>query len=57
MCSWTKLAAANFALALGLAAIFRLQELSDAVAIMLITSALSVAQVLYWTFVCNGFRR
>ena len=54
-CPWVKFAAINFALALGLAWI--VQDWPDALAIMLITAALSLAQVLYWAWVCNGFRR
>ena len=57
MCAWTKFAAANMALSLGLAVVFRLQELPDAVAIMLIAAALTVMQAVYWFWICQGFRR
>jgi hypothetical protein len=57
MCFWVRLAAINLALALGLAVVFKAQNLSDIVAIALITAALSLAQLLYWMWVCGGFRR
>jgi hypothetical protein len=57
MCFWVRLAAVNLALALGLAVVFKAQDLSGIVAIALITAALSLAQLLYWMCVCGGLRR
>jgi hypothetical protein len=56
-CGWVILAALNFAAALVLAAIFRAQDLPAALAIMLIAAALSVAQALFWAWICGYFRR
>ena len=53
MCGWTKLAAINFGLALALAGIFRALGMADASAIFVIAAALSVAQALYWAWVCR----
>jgi hypothetical protein len=45
---WIVLAIANFALALGLAVIFRSMDMPDASAITLIAVALSAAQAFYY---------